>query len=68
MLPEFYDINRILRATKTEKLVSGHAAWVCSLVITWYKNRHIGTGTSKTKQVYLNFLCFSCPSGEFAFQ
>ena len=44
-------------------------------MITWYKSdilgRKLRTGTSKTKAtivVNLNFLCFRCPSGQFASQ
>ena len=43
---------------------------LCRIVITWYKSAILGrklrTGTSKTKLVNLNFLCFRCPSGQFA--
>ena len=42
------------------------------LAITWYKTAMLEsklcTGTSKTKQLNLNYLCFRCPSGLFALQ
>ena len=45
---------------------------LCRIVITWYKSAILGrklrTGTSKTKLVNLNFLCFRCPGGQFASQ
>ena len=53
--------------------LGGYGQWaLCRIVITWYKSAILGrklrTGTSKTKLANLNFLCFRCPSGQFASQ
>ena len=55
----------------SSSIVIGQGA-LCRTVVTWYKTaileRKLRSGTSKTKQVNLNFLCFRCPNGQFAFQ